>query len=98
MQVDLVPAQAHQLGQAQTVAVGYQDQRGIAGPWRPTPAAAVMSAATSLSDRYSRLRYAMFARRRGTFRFSMVGRSPPYGAEAAWVHMAKLKLSIYGTF
>jgi hypothetical protein len=30
LQVDLVPAQAHQLGHAQAVAVGNQDQRGIA--------------------------------------------------------------------
>ena len=30
LQVDLVPAQAHQLRHAQAVAVGHQDQRGIA--------------------------------------------------------------------
>ena len=44
-----------------------------------TMAAAAVNAATSLSDRCSWLRYATFARRSGTFRFSMVGRLPPYG-------------------
>ena len=54
-EVDVVPAQCHQLRGPEAVAVSDQDRRGVPTP-RPICLAASMSRSTSRSVRYSRLR------------------------------------------
>lgn len=56
LQIELIPAQADEFRDTQAMTIGDQDQGGIARAMAAAARRRRISAVTSLSDRYSRLR------------------------------------------